>query len=346
MVREISLRRLKVRTWLHRILVVFAWVCVLTFFAWGIGALYFLQSVPPLLRVLLAVGYFAGAIGLAKYMQSRSRWLAVIAMSIGVVYLLTLTQRPSNDRDWVQEQSRTPRIQFDGDRVRVSNVRNSVYRTETDFDVVYEEQSFRVSELTSVWFIVQKFSPLQGLAHTFLSFERATEDGPKYLGVSIEVRREKGEVYSPLRGLYRLYEVIYVLGDERDLIGSRTVLRPNDRVWMYRVNATPDEVQMLFADVAGQVNELNKEPLFYHTLLRNCTNEIVTHTYELTPEPINWLDPRIVLPGFSGRFAYSQGLVGESGQTWQQLQDQARIDQRARDIGITPDFSVRLRDGR
>jgi hypothetical protein len=343
---ELLLRRLNVRTWLYRLLVGFAWTSVLTFFAWGIGALYFLQSVPAVLRVLLAVAYIAGAVWLARFVQNRSHWLAAIALSIGVVYLMTLTQRPSNDRDWVEEQSRTPSIQFDGNRVRVLNVRNNLYRTETDFDVAYEDQDFRVSELTSVWFIVQKFSPLEGLAHTFLSFERTTADGPQYLGVSVEVRREKGEVYSPLRGLYRLYEVIYVLGDERDLIGSRTVLRPNDRVWMYRVNATPEEVQTLFADVADQVNGLIDEPLFYHTLLRNCTNEIVTHTYELTPEPINWLDPRIVLPGFSGRFAYSQGLVGEAGQTWQQLQDDARIDQRARDVGIRQDFSLRIRDGR
>ncbi|QDT10582.1 hypothetical protein K239x_25390 [Planctomycetes bacterium K23_9] len=317
---------------------------MLTYFVWSVGALYHLQFVPAPVGLLLAVGYFVGAIWLLRHLQDRSRWLACIAGSVLLVYLITLAQQPSNDRNWAIEQTRTPLVEIDDDHVSVRNVRNNTYRSEADFDVHYRDESFRLSELTDVWFVVQKFSALEGLAHTFLSFERASEVGPQFLGVSVEIRRERGETYSPIRGLYRNFEVIYILGDERDLIGSRTVMRPDDRVWMYRVNATPGEVQLLFSDIAKQINQLNRRPEFYHTLLRNCTNEIVSHTYELTPAPINWLDPRIVLPGFSGRFAYSQGLVGKEDQSWADLQTESRIDARAREAGLVPDFSMRIRN--
>ncbi|MGB7347410.1 MAG: DUF4105 domain-containing protein [Pirellulaceae bacterium] len=339
-IRSISAR---LRPVLYRCLVVFAWASVLTFALWSVGALYHLQTVPTFVRIVLALAYIAMLIWSFRRIHDRSRWLAVVAGSIIIVYLVTLTQRPQNDRDWAPEQTRLPKITINGDDVQVQNIRNNLYRSETDFDVRYRDETFRLSELTKVWFVVQKFSPLEGLAHTFLSFQRSSNDGDQYLGVSVEIRREKGEVYGPIRGLYRQFEVIYVIGDERDLIGSRTVLRPDDRVWMYEVNATPEQVQQLFVDIAHQTDSLREQPEFYHTLLRNCTNEIVTHTYELTPEPINWLDPRIVLPGFSGRFAYTQGLVGRQGQSWADLQNESRIDDDARDAGFSDDFSERIR---
>ena len=296
------------------------------------------------LRLILATVYLVGAILLFRHLKDRSRWLAAIAASVIIVYLITLTQRPSNDRNWVDEQSRTADISIEGNEVVIKNLRNSVFRTEQDFDVDYRDLEFQLSDLKSVWFVVQKFTALEGLAHTFVSFELQTPKGPEHFSVSVEVRKEQGEVYSPIRGLYRQFEVIYVFGDEQDVIGQRTVMRPNDRVHMYRVNATPEEVQTLFMDIVAQSQKLRERPEFYHTLLKNCTNEIVTHTYELTPEPINWLDPRIVLPGFSGRFAHSQGLVGAKGQSFAELQAQCRIDEVAREVGLTDEFSMAIRE--
>ena len=113
---------------------------------------------------------------------------------------------------------------------------------------------------------------------------------------------------------------------------------------MYEVNATPQQVQRLFVDVARRINKLSDKPEFYHTFLNNCTNGIVYHTYELTPEPINWLDPRIVMPGYSDRFAYAERLIGSDQQTFAELQQQARIDAVARRIGLGEGFSAKLRD--
>ena len=280
---------------------------------------------------------------LKRRTYGRSKWLAFVSASVILVYLVTLTQRPSNDRQWVSEQALQAAVTIDGNDVEISNFRHCLYKTETDFTVQHRRVNFQLDDLTRVWFIVQKFTALEGVAHTFVSFEYQSPEGPKFVAISVEVRREVGEVYSPFRGLYRQYELIYIVGDERDLIGSRTVMRPNDRVSMYPVNATSEQVQELFTNVASQIQALHQKPQFYHTLLNNCTNAIVRNTYELTPEPINWLDPRIVAPGFSAKFAHSQRLIGAPRESFAELQTESRIDPVARAAGLVNDFSIRIR---
>ena len=50
------------------------------------------------------------------------------------------------------------------------------------------------------------------------------------MAVSVEIRKEKGESFSPWRGLLREYELMYVVGDERDVIRLRTNYRRDPRL--------------------------------------------------------------------------------------------------------------------
>ena len=327
----------------YRLLILFAWCSVLTFFCWSIGALYYFLLVPFPLRVLLAFAYVAGVVYLWRTTPNKSHWLSKIAFSIIVIYLLTLLQRPINDRDWVAEQSRLPRVTVDENQITIKNFRQNEYRTEQDFDVRYRDFEFDLDQIESVWFNVQKFTVLEGLAHTFVCFGLKNNEPDDYFGVSVEIRREKGETYSPIRGLYRQYELAYVVGHESDLVVMRTKIRRKDRIHMYRVNATPKQAQQLFMDIAGGMNRLAEKPQFYHTLLANCTNTIVRHTYKLTPEPINWMDPRIVVPGFSDRFAYANGLIGNEGETFTELRHKCRIDKIAQVVSDSENFSKAIR---
>jgi fumarate reductase subunit C len=324
-------------------MIAFAWICVGVLFLWAVGALYFLTTVPYSLRCLFTLTYVVVAVYSFRRFQSRSRWLSMIAVSIIFVYLITLTQRPSNTRDWTPEQATLANIQVSGTSVEIQNVRECDYQTATDFSVRHRNLHFELNQLTRVWFIVQKFTAFHGIAHTFVSFEASTPEGPKFFCVSVEVRRERGEVYSPALGLYRQFELMYVIADERDGIGSRTVLRPSDRVYLYPVNAKSQDAQKLFLEISARVQSLQTRPEFYHTLLKNCTNAIVGHTYKLTPEPINWLDPRIIAPGYSAKFAFSQGLIGSADQTFAELEQQCRIDEKARAAGLVEDFSQMIR---
>jgi hypothetical protein len=84
--------------------------------------------------------------------------------------LLILLVRPSNDRDWSPDQARLATAEIDGDRVRLHNVRNTLYRSSVDYTVRWEDRSYDLNQLETVWFVVEPFAGWRGPAHTLLSF--------------------------------------------------------------------------------------------------------------------------------------------------------------------------------
>src|SRR5262249_37060058 len=64
------------------------------------------------------------------------------------------------------------------------------------------------------------------VAHTFVSFN--LDDGTPPVCVSIEIRPEVGEEFDPLAAMFKQFELIYVVGDERDLVRVRTDHRGED----------------------------------------------------------------------------------------------------------------------
>ncbi|MEZ6129679.1 MAG: DUF4105 domain-containing protein [Planctomycetaceae bacterium] len=319
------------------------WILVPALFLWAVGAIYYLRPLPAWFRQPLAFLLLATAvIGLLR-MRPHSRWLVFAGAASGIIYLLTWLQQPSNDRDWAADNQRTATVRVADDNVHIANFRHTVFRSADDCDVHYSDLTFHLSELDRVWFVVQRFTALEGIAHNFLTFSRTTPEGQRFFSVSVEIRRERGEEFDPLKGLYRQYELIYVIADERDAIGSRTVIRPDDRVYLFPVNATAQDVQNLFVDIAGRVNRLQQQPEFYHSLLNNCTNNIVLHAYRFTAHPISSFDPRIIAPGFADRLACAQGLIGSPGESFADLRHRCRIDEIARAVGLTEAFSTRIR---
>ena len=178
--------------------------------------------------------------------QVPPRWRLRIALGgilsalLGLLLLVLLTS-PSNERDWSVDQARMASSEVVGDRLILRNVRNAVYRSTQDYDVNWEDRNFDLSRLESVWFVVEPFGDWRGPAHTFLSF--GFDDG-EYLAISVEIRKEKGESFSPLLGLLRQYELIYIVGDERDLIGLRANHR-RDEVFLYPVRTTSASMRAL-----------------------------------------------------------------------------------------------------
>ena len=320
-----------------------AWCSAALLGVWAVGAIWYFQLLPAWTTKILTVAFLSYFVWLWFTAKAKTTWLQRLSFAIVGVYCLTLLQQPSGDRIWAADQAKLPMIQIEQDNVSIQNFRACRYRSETDFDVTYKQFDFKLSELRRVWFLLQKFTWIEGLAHTFLTFEVETPVGPKYFSVSMEVRREQGEAYSPIKGIYRTYELNYVIGDELDLIGVRTVMRPGDRVWMFPINTEAEKVQSLFVDISTRVNRLAEKPEFYSTFFNNCTNNIVGHTYDLTAEPINAWDSRIVLPGYSAKFAFENGLIGSPGESFDQLADRCRIDAPARQHGLETGFSEAIR---
>jgi hypothetical protein len=61
---------------------------------------------------------------------------------------------PSHDRNWRPEVAVMPRAVIDGDRVRLTGVRNFDYRTRNDFTVRHEEREVQLPHLVALDFYV------------------------------------------------------------------------------------------------------------------------------------------------------------------------------------------------
>jgi hypothetical protein len=237
----------------------------------------------------------------------RRFWRALL-LSLLVLLLLwgamLVLLRPSNQRQWSPDQAELATAEIEGDEVRISNVRNALYRSTTDYDVRWEQRRYDLRQLESVWFMVEPFSDWRGPAHTLLSF--GFSDG-QYLAVSVEIRKEQGESFSPLKGLLRQYELTYIIGDERDLIGLRANHR-RDEVFLYPVRTTLAGRRALLVSMLERANAVAAQPEFYNTLSNTCTTNIVEHIEEIVPGRIPF-SYKTLLPGYSDELAFDLGLI-------------------------------------
>ena len=246
-------------------------------------------------------------------------------------------QRPSNLRDWSPDQAVLPYAETGGDVVRVHNVRDCTYVSEDAYVLNYYDKAYDLNRLRSVDFIMVPFRNMPSIAHTMLSF--GFDDGD-HVAVSVEIRREKGEQYQFLSGILDQYELMYVLGSERDLVKLRTNYRGDD-VYVYRARATPEQARKLFLDVMERVNKLAAESEFYNTFTNNCTTNIARHINDLAPGKIP-RDFRVLLPGYSDKLAYDLGLL-DTSLPFPEARRRANVSELARQHPDSADFSALIR---
>jgi len=225
------------------------------------------------------------------------------------------------------------------DLVRIRDVRD--FRHDADGVVVeaWDDRTYDLRKLDAMWYVLSIFDGegWRGPAHGMFSF--GFSDG-QYVTISVEARKEVGESYSWSQGLFKKYELIYVVGDERDLVLTRAVYRP-DVVYMFPVATTAEKVRELFVDMLEKANALCEEPEFYNTLTDNCTSRLRDHVNAIAPGriPASW---KIALPGYSDELMEGLGLL-DSDAALGEARILYRIDERARLYADDADFSVEIR---
>ncbi|WP_221761712.1 DUF4105 domain-containing protein [Edaphobacter aggregans] len=284
--------------------------------------------------MILALAFMVFS-GWVFWRARRPRMYLVYAGLALFVLIWFLSLRPTHDRNWRTDVAVMPRVTIDGDRVRITDVRDFEYRSRDDFTVRYEDREVLVSHLTSVDFIISYWMP-GPVAHTFLSFNF---DNAPPLSISIEARPEMGGGFSPLPSMFRTFELIYVVADERDVIRVRTNFR-NEDVFFYPLNVPPASSQALFLVYLDRINELYKRPEFYNLLVSNCTLNIVRYA-RLVGKP-NRLDIRYLLNGWSDRYLYDHGFL-DTTLPFNELRRRSRINDAALAAGDSPDFSQLIR---
>ena len=243
--------------------------------------------------------------------------------------------RPAHEREWRREVAVLPRINMEGDSGRIAGVRDFVYRSRDDFDIRYVDRPIDLSHLTGVDLFISYWDD-ELMAHTFLSF---VFDNAPPVCVSIEARLENGERFEALPSLFKRFELLYVVGEERDIVRVRTNHR-NEQVYRYPIKISPEAARRLFTVYAQKINQLAERPEFYHLLQNSCTANIIRNA-EAAGYKTPMFDGRFILNGLVDEYLYDAGLV-ETNIPFTDLRASARITDLAKSAS-PEDFSRAIR---
>jgi hypothetical protein len=274
------------------------------------------------------VGASLGVLPLVPW--ALTTWLALLAITMTWWFSL----RPRSNGDWAAGMEVLPRAEIVGNTLRVRNFRNFSYTSSGEATPRYEERTYDLARLSSVdYFLAHWSGPT--MAHTLVSF--GFDDG-QFLCVSVEARRQRWQSYSPLLGLFRSYELMFVLGDERDIVRLRTNIR-REQVYMYRLSLPPQDLRRRLLDYVKRIEMLAAQPDWYNSVTSNCTTNLFYHRHANVPW---WLKPYIFLNGLSARAMYQLGFMDNS-LPYRELQARCAIRERALAAGDAADFSQQIR---
>jgi len=286
----------------------------------------------------LSVSYGFAAAGVLLWVPFR-RILPVFLAVFLVPLISFFLMKPSDDRMWQADVALMPHAEIEGNQIMIHNIRNCDYKSETNYIPKFETRTYDLSKLKSVDLMLTDWG-LTYVAHTMISF--GFEDD-KYLCLSVETRKEEGEGYSAIKGFFRQYELIYILGDERDLIRLRTNFRKGENVYLYRLRiASLDRARKILLEILNRVNSLHRQPEWYNALTENCmTSGFRIARKHAAPGRGKW-HWSVILNGLADQNAYRNGTI-DTSLPFSDLKKISRINDRAIAADNAPDFSVRIR---
>jgi hypothetical protein len=171
---------------------------------------------------------------------------------------------------------------------------------------------------------------------TFLSF---IFDNAPPLSISIETRPALGEGFDPIASMFKQFELIYVVGDERDLVRVRTNYR-RETVYLYHLNTPPEDARRLLLVYLDRINELADRPEWYNLLSNNCTLNVVRYANAAGRK--GRFDIRHLLNGLFDSYLYHSGRVN-TALPFEELRRRSLINEAAEAADQAPDFSQRIR---
>ena len=261
-----------------------------------------------------------------------------ILLPYAIWFVRVRPRRPQLEAQWNSDCEMITTAEINGSKITFGNVRNFFWRTTRDRDENWiDDLEIDTEELKDIWFIVDHFHSLHGLAHTYLTFE--FNDGT-CLSFSFEARRRVKHRYHPWNGLWRNYELYLLVALESDMTGLRTNARGN-KDYMFRAITPPEKDKHMLLRMAEKANNLAQNPEWYHSLLTTCNTSIVRMVNRVTPGRVPFLW-RNFLPGYTPRAALKLGLIEDWGGLEATL-EKARIDVVAQQWDGKGSYSEMLR---
>lgn len=319
--------------------VVLSALVVVPLTAWSALALWFQLPAPEALRAVAAASF--AVLGLATIIALFTRrgliGLAVFAIAFGGLLVWWSTIKPPLDGDWAPDVARQTTGAVVGDILTLSDVRDFNWRTDSDFTERWSKRSYDLSKLKTLDLFLAYWAGPE-MAHVIMSF--GFEDG-EHIAWSVEVRREKNGVFSPVADAFKSHTLVYLATTERDSVRLRTNVRGED-VRLYRLNTPPDQARALLEEYVVESTALAAQPKFYNSITANCATVVFKLVRAAgSTLPFDW---RLVVNGFLPGYLYDHGAVVMT-MPLSELMERARISEKARAADQSPDFSRLIRVG-
>lgn len=288
----------------------------------------------------LAVLYCTASLLVLFLISSRGLVIAALSSLFLLPVLIYIFTPPSHARQWQDDVRFLPYAAVSQDHVTIHNIRNNRYSSESNYDVHYFSRTYDLNSLVSMDVFLVDWG-LRHVVHTMVSFGFA---GGDYLCLSIEARKEVGESYSAIKGFFRQYEQIYILGLEDDLVRLRSNHRTGEDVYLYRLRiSTQQRLQQTFLGFMDRINELKAHPRWYNALYNNCMTSAFRIARSYAAEGHGNWHWSVILNGHAARRAYDLGLL-DTTLSFEELQRRSYINDKARKIDMSGNFSVLLRE--
>ena len=228
---------------------------------------------PVFLKSFLTILFPLLSIVLLLTLKDISKSLRIFATKCLVIMLWYLSITPSLNKNWKADVALLPEVHIDDKQISIKNFRNFIYENKNSFSKTYEEKNYSLDDLEGTDFIISYWDNYRSIGHTFVSFRFK---GQTPLCISVEVRKEQGEKYHPVKGLFKQYELIYVIGDERDMIPLRTKHRAEE-TFLYPLTISKEQSERFLLSLLEGAQKLHSKPTFYHSISQNCTTTLVNH---------------------------------------------------------------------
>lgn len=207
---------------------------------------------------------------------------------------------PQNE--WRTEYRYKPHMDLNDETsdIAIHNFRSFQFADKNEY--TWDTKHYNLSNLQSVDLVQSHWSGKM-IAHVFLSFGFSNGD---YVSFSIETRRKAHQQFSVWKGFFYNYDIIYVVADEQDLIGTRVNLR-NERVYIYPLNLDKPLITELFLNYMSKLNQLKETNEKYHSMWNNCTTSIYKIAKKTYPDfKFNW---KLLVSGYASKYCHQLGFI-------------------------------------